>query len=93
MLDDLLENGIIELPTPKWPEEAGRTSDPKYYRYHRVISRPLEKCIMLKECIMQLARDGKIILDLDDSAETNHISAGVQCSSVRRQQRPARSLE
>ena len=30
MLDDLLENRIIELPKPKRPEEAGRTSDPKY---------------------------------------------------------------
>ena len=32
-------------------------------------------------------------MDLDDSARTNHISAGVQCSPVLRQQRPARSLE
>jgi len=74
MLDDLLENGIIELPTPKRPEEARRTGDPKYCRYHRAIIHPLEKCITLKERIMQLARDGKIILDLDASAEANHIS-------------------
>jgi len=40
---------------------------------------------MLKERIMQLARDGRIILDLDDSAETNHISAEVECSTVLRQ--------
>jgi len=68
MLDDLLENGIIELAAPKQPEEAGRTTNRKYYRYHRVISHPLETCITLKECIMQLARDGRIMLDLDDSA-------------------------
>jgi len=30
MLDDLLENGIIELPEPKRPEEVGRVTDPKY---------------------------------------------------------------
>jgi len=48
MLDDLLENKIIELPKPKRPEEAGRTSDPKYCRYHRVVSHPLEKCVTLK---------------------------------------------
>jgi len=80
MLDDLFENKIIELPEPKRPEEAGRTSDPKYCRYHRVVSHPLEKCITLKECITQLAKDGKIILDLDDSAEANHISADVEYS-------------
>jgi len=78
MLDDLLENGIIELPAPKRPEEAGRITDPKYCRYHRVISHPLKKCITLKECIMQLARDGRIILDLDDPIRTNHISAQLE---------------
>jgi len=66
MLDDLLEKGIIELPQSKRPEEAGRTSDPKYCRYHRVVSHPLEKCITLKERIMQLAKDGTIILDVDE---------------------------
>jgi len=52
MLDDLLEKGIIELPQSKRPEEARRTNDPKYYRYHRVVSHPLEKYITLKEHIM-----------------------------------------
>jgi len=55
MLDDLLENGISELSAPKRPEQARRTTDPKYCRYHRVISHPLEKCITLKERIIQLA--------------------------------------
>ena len=34
MLDDFLENGIIELPAPKRPEEVGKTTDPKYCLYH-----------------------------------------------------------
>jgi len=68
MLDDLLENSIIELLAPKQPEEIRRTNDLKYYRYHRVIIHPVEKCITLKERIMQLAREGRIIVDLDDSA-------------------------
>ena len=72
MLDDLLEKGIIELPTSKRHEESGRTNNPKYYRYDRVVSHPLAKCITLKERIMQLAKDGTIILDLDEAAETNH---------------------
>ena len=74
MLDDLLQNGVIELPNPERPKEA----DPKYCRYHRVVSHPLEKCTTLKERIMQLARDGKIILDLDDTAEINHISTQLE---------------
>jgi len=52
MLDDLLEKGIIQLLEPKRLEEVGRTFDPKYYCYHRMVSHPLENCIMIKELIM-----------------------------------------
>ena len=68
MLDDLLEKGVIELPESKRPEEVGRTVDPKYCRYDRIVSHPLEKCVTLKYRIIQLARDGRIILDLDKTA-------------------------
>ena len=74
MFDDLLENGVIQLPEPKRPEDVGRTVDSNYCRYHRMVSHPLEKCVTLKECIMRLIDDGTIILDLDDVVETNHIS-------------------
>jgi len=70
-VDDLFEYKIIELPQPKWPEEARKTSKLKYCSYYRVISHPLEKCITLKEHIMKLAKDVRIILDLDDTSEAN----------------------
>lgn len=57
MLDDLLEKDVIELPEPKCLEKAGRTVDPKYCQYHRIVSHPLEKCITPKERIMRLARE------------------------------------
>jgi len=57
ILDDLLERSVIELPEPKHREEAGRTANPKYCQCHRIISHTLEKCITLKEHIMQLAED------------------------------------
>jgi len=44
-------------------------ADLKYYRYHRMISHPLETCIMLKEHIMRLAKGRCIIIDLDDIVE------------------------
>ncbi|XP_074315668.1 uncharacterized protein LOC141651875 [Silene latifolia] len=71
MLDDLLEKKVIQLPESKRPDQANKTSDPNYCRYHRLVSHPLEKCITLKEKIMQLFRDGKIILDLDETVATN----------------------
>jgi len=73
MLDDLLEKGVIELPKPKHLEEVGRTADPKYCGYHRIVSHLLEKCITLKERIMQLAEEGRIILDLDEIAEVGYV--------------------
>ena len=74
MLDDLLEKGVIELPEPKRPEEVGRTVGPKCYWYHIIVSHPLEKCVTLKEHIMRLAKDGRIILDSDEMAEVSHIT-------------------
>ena len=75
MLDDLLEKGVIQLLDPKRPEEVGRTAYPKYCHYHRMVSHSLEKCITIKERIMYLAKEGRIILDLDDLVEANHISS------------------
>jgi len=53
----ILLKGIIYLPKQKWAEEVGRIADLKYCRYHRIVSHPLEKCITLTKCIVQLARD------------------------------------
>jgi len=40
-----------------------------------MVSHPLEKFITIKERIMQLAKEGSIILDLDDVVEANHVSS------------------
>ncbi|KAL9237137.1 hypothetical protein vseg_011723 [Gypsophila vaccaria] len=77
MLDDLLEKKVIQLPKPKRPEQVNKTIDPNYCRYHRMVSHPLEKCITLKEKIMQLAKDGKIILDIDEAVTTNHTTVSI----------------
>jgi len=74
ILSDLLEKGAIQLLELKRTEDVGMTIDPKYCRFHRMVSHPLEKCITLKEHIMRLIEDGTIILDLDNVTETNRIS-------------------
>ena len=74
ILSDLLEKGAIQLLEPKRTEDVGITIDPKYCRFHRMASHPLEKCITLQEHIMRLIEDGAIILDLDNVTETNRIS-------------------
>ncbi|KAA0041668.1 retrotransposon gag protein [Cucumis melo var. makuwa] len=74
MLEQLLENQLIQLPECKQPEQAGKVDDPNYCKYHRVISHPVEKCFVLKELILKLAREKKIELDIDEVAQTNHVA-------------------
>ncbi|KAM2035390.1 hypothetical protein EV2_039381 [Malus domestica] len=71
MLDDLLEKKVIELPECKRPEEMNRINDPKYCKYHRIVSHFVGKCFVLKELIMKLAQQGRIELDLEDTAATH----------------------
>ncbi|KAL0291478.1 UNVERIFIED_CONTAM: hypothetical protein Scaly_2636200 [Sesamum calycinum] len=52
------------------PDEAERVSDPKYCKYHRVVSHPIE-IFVVKEKIMVIAKEGKIILDIEEMAGTN----------------------
>ncbi|XP_038717270.1 uncharacterized protein LOC120010560 [Tripterygium wilfordii] len=71
ILDQLLEQKLIELPTSKRPEEIGQTDNPKYCKYHRIIGHPIEKCFVFKDIIMRLNRENKIDLDLTDNVEVN----------------------
>ncbi|KAM1188371.1 hypothetical protein ACFX13_024996 [Malus domestica] len=71
MLDDLLEKKVIELPECKRPEEMNHVNDLKYCKYHRIVSHPVGKCFVLKELIMKLAQQGRIELDLEDTAATH----------------------
>ncbi|KAM1993554.1 hypothetical protein ACFX16_009874 [Malus domestica] len=56
MLDDLLEKKVIELPECKRPEEMNCVNDPKYCKYHRIVSHPVGKCFAFKELIIKLAQ-------------------------------------
>ncbi|KAL0345813.1 UNVERIFIED_CONTAM: hypothetical protein Sradi_4412600 [Sesamum radiatum] len=71
IFDELLERKLIELPESKRPDEAGRVNDPKYCKYHRVVSHPIERCFVVKEKFMALAKEGKIILDVEETVGTN----------------------
>ncbi|KAH7838039.1 hypothetical protein Vadar_021374 [Vaccinium darrowii] len=72
MLEDLLEKNVIQLRECKCPKEMGKVHDPRYCHYHRIVSHSTEKCFVLKELIADLARKKKIVLDVDEVAESNH---------------------
>ncbi|KAA0033246.1 ty3-gypsy retrotransposon protein [Cucumis melo var. makuwa] len=82
MLEQLLEKQLIQLPKCKRPEQAGKVDDPNYCKYHQVISHPVEKCFVLKELILRLAREKKIELDLEEVAQTNHAAAMIMSEAL-----------
>ncbi|KAM2595761.1 hypothetical protein TB2_040271 [Malus domestica] len=49
-----------------------RTDNPRYCKYHLIVSHLVEKCFVLKDLIMKLAQERVINLCLDDVVESNH---------------------
>ena len=82
MLEQLLEKNLIELPEPKRPNEKDKVNDPKFCKYHRIISHPIEKCFILKELIMRLKEENKIILDTNEVATANQATISTEPSEV-----------
>ncbi|KAA0040573.1 retrotransposon gag protein [Cucumis melo var. makuwa] len=80
--DKLIELSAVEMCTQecKRPEQAGKVDDPNYCKYHQVISHPVEKCFVLKELILKLARENKIELDIEEVAQTNHVAVKMTSS-------------
>ncbi|KAK3006393.1 hypothetical protein RJ639_015477 [Escallonia herrerae] len=72
ILDFLLKHKLIGLPKMKHTEEAGQVNEPRYCKYHWLISHPTEKCFTLKEVIMDLSKKGKIHLDDEQVEESNN---------------------
>jgi len=73
IFEELLELKLIELPEMKRPDETGKTNDPNYCKYHRLIGHPIEKCFVFKEKVMDLAAEGKILLE-DEKDSSNQVS-------------------
>ncbi|KAA0050735.1 retrotransposon gag protein [Cucumis melo var. makuwa] len=80
MLEQLIEKQLIQLPECKRLEKPGKVDDSNYCKYYRVISHPVEKCFVLKELILKLARENKIELDIDEVAQTNHVAVNMTSS-------------
>uniref|UniRef100_M1DX51 Retrotransposon gag protein n=1 Tax=Solanum tuberosum TaxID=4113 RepID=M1DX51_SOLTU len=52
IFDELLEMKLFELPEMKRPDEAERSDDLKYCKYHRLVGHPIEKRFVFKDKIM-----------------------------------------
>ncbi|KAH0754177.1 hypothetical protein KY290_024447 [Solanum tuberosum] len=74
ILDELLTKKVIALPESKRPKESNKVDDPMYCKFYRIIGHHTTKCFILKEKIMTLVREGKIIIDDTKTAKINHAS-------------------
>ncbi|CAL2239779.1 unnamed protein product [Prunus armeniaca] len=61
----------LEEKTYHFPDSNVVDNDPKFCKYHRIVSHPVEECFVLKELIRNLASQGRIELDVDIVAYTN----------------------
>ncbi|KAL0440315.1 UNVERIFIED_CONTAM: hypothetical protein Slati_2514500 [Sesamum latifolium] len=71
IFNELLERKFNKLLESKHLDEVERVNDPKYCKYHRVVSHPIERCFIIMEKIMALAKEGKIIFDIKEMASTD----------------------
>ena len=62
IFDEFLVLNIIELSYMKRLDESGKADDPNYRKYHRLISRPLEKCFVFNDGVMRLVREKRFLL-------------------------------
>ncbi|KAH7845078.1 hypothetical protein Vadar_006975 [Vaccinium darrowii] len=63
IFDQLIGLKLIDLPKMKRPEEASKVDDPNYCKFYCLVSLLTSRCFVLKERLVELASEGKIILE------------------------------
>jgi len=67
----LLQKGNkLKLPEVRRPNEVGRTKDPNYYLFHKMVHHPTNKCFVLKDKIQALIDAGVLTLKSEQKEVT-----------------------
>ncbi|KAG8369438.1 hypothetical protein BUALT_Bualt14G0013700 [Buddleja alternifolia] len=74
LFEELKDQGLIDLPEAKRPGEVGKTDNPRYCPYHRLVGHSIEECFILKERIESLIKNGDIELPHIEKTSANPIS-------------------
>jgi len=56
----LNKSNRLKLPEARRPEEVGKTDNPNYYLYHRMLGHPTKSCYIFKD-ILQALIDAKVL--------------------------------
>ena len=81
LFERLMKKGL-DLPRIKRPNQVGKTDDPKYCPYHRIVSHPIEECWIFNEWLETQHQRGTIqlptsALQKPPAAHSYHITVGV----------------
>ncbi|KAI5323357.1 hypothetical protein L3X38_032429 [Prunus dulcis] len=63
IFDQLLASNGITLLESKRPAEANKTNNPRYCRYHHLVSHMLKDCYILKDKIQELLNNSSLVID------------------------------
>ena len=88
ILHNLLQKGLIELPESRRSEEIGRTNDPKYCKYHKIVSHPIEKCKAFRGQVLQLANERKITLDEEGTEKSDRSFIRIILKNASQEEQP-----
>ena len=70
----LLQKGIkLKLPEARRPNEVGRTNDPNYCLFHKMVHHPMNKCFVLKDKIQALVNVGVLTLKSEQKKVTSNM--------------------
>jgi len=56
----LQKSNRLKLSEIRRPEEVGKTDDPNYYLYHRILGHPTKNCYIFKD-VLQALIDAEIL--------------------------------
>ena len=73
----LQKENKLKLPEARRPNEVGRTNDPNYCLFHRMVHHPTNKCFILKDKIQALVNAGVLTL----KSEQKKVTANMVTSS------------
>src|SRR5436189_4495824 len=75
MLD---KGGQLKLPEPRNPEDVGKTDDPRYFLYHRVLGHPTKSYWSLKDKLQALVDAGALRLKTEQKTAIANMTSCIQ---------------
>ena len=71
----LQKSNKLKFPEVRCPNEAGKTDDPNYYLYHKILWHPTKNCYIFKDVLQALINAELLKLHLEQKKVTANMTA------------------